>query len=49
MALYHVHVVFILRHVVVVGEGLFKLGVLSRGPSLYIFDIFFATRRGLGT
>ncbi len=39
------HVLFILRGVVVIGQGYFRLGVLLRGPSLSLFDMFFVTRR----
>jgi hypothetical protein len=40
MVLQHVHVIFILRHVITVGEGFSRLGVLSRGPPFSLFDIF---------
>ncbi len=40
VVLQHAHVISILRHVGVVGEGSFKLGVLSGGPRLSLFDMF---------
>jgi hypothetical protein len=40
MVLQHAHAVFILKCVIVVGEGFFRLGVLSRGPPLSLFDMF---------
>jgi hypothetical protein len=41
-------VVSILRCIVVVVESLFSLGVLSRGPSLSLFDMLLVTGKGLG-
>ncbi len=32
-----------MRHVVAVGEGLSRLGILSGGPPLSLFDMLFAT------
>jgi hypothetical protein len=49
MALEHAQAISILKHVVVIGEGSFKLGVISRGPPLSLFDMFLATKGGLGT
>ncbi len=40
------HVVFILRGVVIVSEGFFKLGVILGGLPLSLFDMFFVTRKG---
>jgi hypothetical protein len=45
----HVHVVSILKHFIAIGEGSFRLGLLSGGPPLSLFDMFFMTRRDLGT
>jgi hypothetical protein len=42
-------VVFILKHAIAINEGSSKLCVLSKGPPLSLFDMFFGTKRGLGT
>jgi hypothetical protein len=42
-------VVVILRCVVVVGEGSYRLGVLLEGPPLSLFDMLLAMGRGLKT
>jgi hypothetical protein len=42
-------VVFILKHVVAIGEGSSKLGVLSKGLALSLFDMLLVTRRGSRT
>jgi len=39
----------ILRCVIVISEGYSRLNVLLGGPSLSLFDMLLATRRGLGT
>jgi hypothetical protein len=39
----------ILKHVVALGEGSSRLGLLSRSPPLSLFDMLFARERGLGT
>jgi len=44
-----VHAVSILEHVVVIGEGSSRLGVLSRGLPLSLFEMLLATSGGLGT
>ncbi len=49
MALQYAQTVFILKHVVVVGEGSCKLGVLSRGPPLSLFDMLLARGKGSRT
>ncbi len=49
MALYRAYAISILKHVVVIGEGLSKLSVLLGGPPIFVFDMFFAIGRGLGT
>ncbi len=41
-------VVSILRRIVVVGESLFRPGVLLRGPPLSLFDMLLMTQGGLG-
>jgi hypothetical protein len=41
--------VFILKRVVVVGEGLSRLNILLDSFLLSLFDMFFAIRGGLGT
>jgi hypothetical protein len=42
-------VVFILKCTIAIGEGLFRLGVLSKGLSFSLFDMFLAIEGGLGT
>ncbi len=42
-------VVFILRCVVAVDEGMSRLGILSEGPPLSLFDMLLATEGGPGT
>jgi len=49
MALYRAYAISILKHVIVIGEGLSKLSVLLGGPPIFVFDMFFAIGRGLGT
>jgi len=49
MALQHAHAIFILRHAIAVGEDSFRLGDLSRGPPLSLFDMFLATGGGSRT
>ncbi len=49
MALQHVQVISILRHVVALGEGSSRLSLLSEGPPLPLFDMLLARERGLGT
>jgi hypothetical protein len=49
MMLLWAHAISILKWVVVVGESFSRLGVLSRGPLLSLFDMLFATRGGSGT
>jgi hypothetical protein len=44
MTLQHAHVVSILKHVIAIGEGFSRLGILSKGPPLSSF-----AREGLGT
>jgi len=39
MVLQRAHVISILKHVAVVSEGFSKLGVISRGPPLSLFDM----------
>jgi len=38
-----------LRRVVVIGEGSFRLGILSTGPPFSLFDMLLVTREGSGT
>jgi hypothetical protein len=38
-----------LRHVIVVGEGFSRLGIILKGHPLLLLDIFLATRGGLRT
>ncbi len=47
--LQHVHAIFILKHVVVIGEGLFRLNVLLGSLPLSLFGMFLVIGRGLGT
>ncbi len=49
VALQHVEVISILKHVVALGEGSSRLGLLSRSPPLSLFDMLFTRERGLGT
>jgi len=49
MVLHHAQIVFILKHVVVGGEGFSRLGVFLKGLPFSLFDMFFATKGGLGT
>jgi len=42
-------VISVLKHVVAIGEGSFKLGVLSRGPPLSLFDMPLAIGGGSGS
>jgi hypothetical protein len=41
--------VFILKCVVAVSEGSYRLGILSGGPPLSLFDMLLAMGRGLKT
>jgi hypothetical protein len=41
--------VFISKRVVVVDEGLSKLNIILGSFLIFLFDMFFATRGGLGT
>jgi len=43
MALQHAQSVSILKHAIVVGEGSFRLNLLSRGPPFSLFDMLLAT------
>ncbi len=49
MASQHAQAISILSHAIVVGEGSSKLGVISRGPPLLLFDMLVATGGGSGT
>jgi hypothetical protein len=49
VVLQYAHAIFILKHVIVVGEGFCKLGVFLRGPPLSLFDMFLATGGGSRT
>jgi hypothetical protein len=49
MTLQHVHAIFILKHLVVISEGLSRLNVLLGSLPLSLFDVFFVIGRGLGT
>jgi hypothetical protein len=42
-------VISILRHVVGIGEGFSRLGILSKVPPLSLFDMLIETREDLGT
>jgi hypothetical protein len=42
-------VIFVLRCAVAVGEGSFRLGILSGGPLISLFDMLLKTRGDLGT
>jgi hypothetical protein len=44
MVLQCAHVVSILKCVVAIGEGFYKLGILSGGPPLSLFDMLLRTR-----
>jgi hypothetical protein len=49
VVLQHAQVVSILKHAGAIGEGSSKLGILSGGPPLSLFDMLLATKVGLGT
>jgi hypothetical protein len=49
MTLQCAKVISILRHVVTVGEGSSRLGTLSGGSPLSLFDMLLATGGGSGT
>jgi hypothetical protein len=44
VTLQHAHVISILRCVVAIDEGSFRLGILSRVPPLSLFDMLIKTR-----
>jgi hypothetical protein len=46
MALQHAQVVFILKLVIVVGEGSSRLNILLGAPPLSLFDILFTAEEG---
>jgi hypothetical protein len=48
MVLQCAHVVSILRRAIAIGEGFSRLGVLSRGPPLSLFDMFITIGGGSG-
>ncbi len=41
--------VFILKHVVIIGENSYRLGVLLEGPSLSLFDMLLVIGEGSRT
>jgi hypothetical protein len=47
--LQHAHAISILKRVIVVGEGFSRLGVLSRGSPLSLFDMLLTIGKGLET
>lgn len=49
VALQRVQAIFILRCAVAVGEGSFRLGLLSGGPPISFFDMLLTTGGDLGT
>jgi hypothetical protein len=46
VVLQQVQVVSILKHVVAIGKGSSKLGILIGGPPLSLFDMLLVIRRG---
>jgi hypothetical protein len=48
VVLQHAHAISILRCVVVVGEGLFRLNILSNCPPLSLFDMLLMIGGGSG-
>ncbi len=49
MTLQHAKAISILKCASAIGEGYSKLGVLSGGPPLSLFDMLLVIKRGLGT
>ncbi len=49
MALQHAKAISILKCAIAIGEGYSKLGVLSGGPPLSLFDMLLVIEGGLGT
>jgi hypothetical protein len=49
MTFQHAQLIFILRRAVAIGESFSKLGVLSRGPSLSLFDMLLAMKESSRT
>jgi hypothetical protein len=49
MALQRAQAIYILKHVIIVSEGLSKLGVFLEGYSLSLFDMLLRTGGGSGT
>ncbi len=49
LALHHAQIMFILKCVVVGGEGSSRLGILLKGLPFSLFDMFLATKGGSGT
>jgi len=49
MVLHHAQIMFILKCVVVGGEGSSRLGILLKGLPFSLFDMLFATKGGWGT
>ncbi len=43
------YAISILRRVVVIGEGSLRLGILSRAPPFFLFDMLLAIGGGSGT
>jgi len=49
MVLHHAQIVFILKCVVVGGEGSSRLGILLKGFPFSLFDMLLTIKRGSGT
>jgi hypothetical protein len=49
VVLQYARAIFILKHVIIVGEGSCKLGIFLKGPPLSLFDMFLATGGGSRT
>jgi hypothetical protein len=49
MVLHHAQIVFILKCVVVGGEGFSRLGVFLKGFPFSLFDMLLTTKGGSGT
>jgi hypothetical protein len=48
MTLQCAQVIFIFKRVIAIGESFSKLGILSGGPPISLFDMILAMEEGLG-
>ncbi len=49
MVLQQMQTISILRQALVIGEGSYRLGILSKGPPLFLFDMLLVIGSGLRT